>query len=454
MTLALLSGCGTVAGRHQHLSIDSSPRGVAVVDDEGKPIGRTPVFHRIVRDDHIEIGVPNSNGVNHPVVSSCGYRWAISPLENLPLIVLSPSPWLWPLGLSIDWLSGAAYACPDRLVLPKGVVQVAEVKPMCPRYLVLGPRTLGTNAYTTVVDRWFAAQKARTPCAEVVDAGPRRWRLVRTRLDDTDAEQRQRLYRLGYESRATHLARLAYTWREETVTVDAHVIDLHRQSAVEVAPVVFRPASDVVDALRPGLLERHLRGNLSLIPDALGVGIGARRGKVKARSGSVLESRDLGSFILRLGTASHPDAYRPWDFDLNFGSAFAFEFFKKFLPKSTAASADLALNFNRAAIYGNASGTLHTPLGSLRLAIGYGGAYYGVSEPESLEGHHFLTELNVKLGYTAFFTERLYGQLYFEAVIPRMKASKFDTQIKQLLDGGIVIGYHFPELGDLARSWF
>ena len=450
-----LVGCGTLAGRHQHLSIDSSPRGVAVVDEEGEPIGRTPVFHRIARDSTIRLGVPTQAGAIQPLVTGCSYRWLISPLENAPLLLFAQAPWLWPVGLSVDWFSGAAYACPERVLLPEPMVASAKVRRVCHRYLIMGPQVLGERGFAVLNEHWLADMKTRESCAETVIAGRRRGRLVRTELDDVDDDQRQRLYRLGYESGATHLARLRYGWHGDEVKISARVIDLHRQSPQDAPPVVFRPTIADAAALRPGFFERHLRGNLSLIPDTVGFGVGGRRGRlVTGPPAKIKTTKVQSSLIVRLATISHPDAYRPWDLDFNFGPAFAIEFFEKLLPKISVEDDGPGLNFNRFALYGDASGTLHTPMGSLRLAIGLGGAYYRISEPAVLKGDHLVSEATLKLAYTAFFTDSLYGQLFAEVGAPQMKDMGYETQINELFDAGIVVGYYFPQIGDWARSWF
>ncbi len=450
-----LVGCGTLAGRHQHLSIDSNPRGVAVVDEDGESVGRTPVFHRVTRDSTIRVGIPTKTGPIEPLVTACSYRWLISPLENAPLLLFAQAPWLWPLGLSVDWFSGAAYACPERLILPDSVVASAKVHRVCPRYLVMGPRVLGERGFSVLSDRWLLQMRARESCAETITAGRRRGRLVRTALDDVDDDQRQRLYRLGYESGATHLARLSYAWHGDEVRISARVIDLHRQSPMVVSPVVFRPPAEAVDGLRPGFFERNLRGNLSLIPDAVGFGVGGRRGRLITGSPArVRTTKVQSSLLIRVASISHPDAYRPWDLDFNFGPAFAIEFFERLLPKISVEDDGPGLNFNRIALYADASGTLHTPMGSLRLAIGLGGAYYGITEPEALKGDHLLGEATLKLAYTAFFTDSLYGQIFAKVGSPQMKDQGYETQINELLDVGVVVGYYFPQIGDFARSWF
>ena len=49
LSLGPMLGCGAISARHQHISIDSKVRGGAVAADDGKPLGRTPLFHKIKR---------------------------------------------------------------------------------------------------------------------------------------------------------------------------------------------------------------------------------------------------------------------------------------------------------------------------------------------------------------------------------------------------------------------
>ncbi|HEY1101300.1 MAG TPA: hypothetical protein VGF99_20345, partial [Myxococcota bacterium] len=196
--VVVLDGCATAASREQLVSIDSSPRGAHVVDDDGAVLGTTPVLLQQPRAAWQHYTVQFGDDDTQPVRLTCEARTGFlvaDAIPALPLLVLPP-----PLNVvgyvaasatlaGIDSADGAIFECPSSLLVhhpdpaghvATGATQIADVDVAslpdvagegCPRFVVVPPAATSEAESDAVVARVTPALLSTTSCATVVDAG-------------------------------------------------------------------------------------------------------------------------------------------------------------------------------------------------------------------------------------------------------------------------------------------
>ena len=88
---ALVSGCGSLMGQQQYVSVDSAPRGAQVHDAKGRVVGKTPFFAPVSRKHQLSYYVYGADGERHWTQRDCRYAWLGSPLENFCICLLYTS---------------------------------------------------------------------------------------------------------------------------------------------------------------------------------------------------------------------------------------------------------------------------------------------------------------------------------------------------------------------------
>ena len=167
-----VSGCGTIRGINQTVAIDSDPRGLSVWQDgEKAPLGRTPTFTRIKRASTLKLDLRQESVTVATIEIPCSYRWSMA-ATNLAASFTSGGILLVPSLLAIDWYTGAAYECPDKIdskIAPSPSLRMVDV-PYCRRIMVVPPSHISKHEGLKVVSRWKQENADRlTGCDEFLD---------------------------------------------------------------------------------------------------------------------------------------------------------------------------------------------------------------------------------------------------------------------------------------------
>lgn len=314
---ALCSGCATVGGREQLVSIDSVPRGAAVVDRDGNAQGTTPAFVRQARDASAVYDVRFVDGRVVHVDVDCGARAGFvfaDALPGLPLLTIPLFGVLSYVALTtavagVDAADGAFYECPaavrvaDSVVTGAGSDLVVErdwrelpafSATGCPRFLVVPP--LAPHAPASAATSTQAAQAllAQTPCATAVEPSTSAETFEHKRVSFHAPLHRARFVREDFAdvaaaTGASHVV-VVEAIDGDPATVRLHIIDAH--SLVEAkGPVVV--VGDVAAAPDGDLVHDALSAVAGLVPDTFVWNAAAKAFPYESTRGERIVAKDF-----------------------------------------------------------------------------------------------------------------------------------------------------------------
>ena len=458
--VSALTACGSLASKHQVVSVDSHPRGVKVGTADGQLVGRTPLFIKINRDYVFRLKT-NVGGLQR---FSCPYRWLASPLENSALMLPGSAGGLpgalgaWTFGMVYDLVSGAAFWCPSHIKVKANGTPLEEQK-YCPDYLVMTPNGASSMVEKELEAYWMDYAKRGHSCARQVDRDVgltwlRRLKMTGgpgTSLKD-DAEK---IAFLGYKTGATHTVqfRLDDELMEDAQMVWADVTDLHalkRRPPVQLyLPIDTETAAENRSSLAAGFLRRSLR----LLPETLTLGVTSRNIVWSPRGdGDEMNAVD-GDFdaapTVRFLSVSHPDAFGSWAWDLSLGTGIGLNLLSDISADEPNAP---EVSFGRGVLHVLGSLTAHTPIGAYTLALGGGPAYYYLNGAVFSEPHQFGGEMLVSWYYTAFLGDHVMFRFFAELINP--SGNIWDGRLDNIIEIGAVWGYYFDGIDTWTKGLF
>ena len=463
LLISVLSGCATVGGNHQLVSVDSDPRGAdATLDGETKPSGTTPFYLRMQRVPSERLTF-TSDGRKTTLEVNCHFRWAVEVLGNGVFAALAPEAAA--AGVLIDLATGAAFECPDAIAATfpgRAPADGTSKTRYCRRLVVAPPVHVDSALSERLAALWREkAEHALKGCddfvAPTVAQGvfdllgiSNRDELTLERLDA------DRLHYLGSETGATHLVILDYVLVGETVQFRPKIYDLHRGASVEMAGLaVSVPAGKEYD-VRGGAWLAYW--TISAVPNSITYGYTTAKFGVEGRSGwkdvrQEVPKPTLADALSKasLTTVEHPQAHGTWDYGL---SAYpSVELFSRaariFLRRDDGAERNYSLTAQYAAPMYHIAATGHTALGALQIAAG-GGSYLGRSQAGSAYSHYVAGSIgSAEVSYTAFLTNTLFfyaGAASYVASAPLAEPHD-EVQLRRRFSEAFArVGYYFPAL--------
>ncbi|MBM4343393.1 MAG: hypothetical protein FJ100_08445 [Deltaproteobacteria bacterium] len=472
----LVSGCATLGGTRQVVSIDTPVRGAVVHDDDGKVLGTTPFFARVKRSRTLELhwSRPDAHGDHRQEFGvRCRYRWKDSLLPNAAtasVSVLVPPLFVAWLGTAVvtDLISGAAWQCPDGILLPDEAAASlpAPATPPCRVVAIAPPKHDDEGIARQIADAWWAA----TPKA----ACDRRTDLAETekllRRQGVTAEKglaferyrRGHLNELGVRTGATHLVVLDVKPEGDRVKGQAVVRDMHTLKAEPAAAVDL----DLGIGRQPWYRRaaRWIGRNVQLLPDSVGYAPTQREYQFVPNGGNdYVEDRASPSWVpavltnFTLLSVDHPGPYQPWDATLRFGPRVLLGLAERDLDYGvhTAPVQKAAVRMFEAGGLFGATATVHTPLGAGSAFAGLGaagtwhwrdGRYVGVKVP-------VVGGLGTAL--TAFVSENVFLRVdvtMYRSSTPALAGAGYE--LTQWATGTVALGWYVPEWRGVVRSWF
>lgn len=216
------TGCGSLGGSRQVISVDSTERGKDVYYRDGSYIGKTPFFSEVLPEPRLTL-LTGEGLFRKRHTFPCRFEWWRSPLENSPLFLMgagllgatSSGPMLGGLGfifggVMVDTVAGAAFTCPNQFNLE---VEKTSQTPVSLRCAIQTPPELDEALRASLVERWLATREAKQYCRNVVDQEMMlsEARLVQLPkdLEKISKEEMGRVYRFGFETGAGRLVILS-----------------------------------------------------------------------------------------------------------------------------------------------------------------------------------------------------------------------------------------------------
>lgn len=467
LSLAVAFGCGTLSGTRQYQSIDSNPRGLEVTNrEENVVLGTTPLFAHQVRSSSQQLRVRGVGGVvEKDVTLTCGYRWGGSLLGNAAWITLASGSSVlagvsFAVANTVDLLTGAAWHCPDRVVIDAPELKGENLAERCPKYAVAPPVDGDEKISLLIAQRW--AERAVTkPCVSVVDPMRTypvfaRYSVTHESLFEPALERRERLNALGYETGASHLAVLRVEESGNRLTVKPELYDLHSLAVTEDTPflVLLEPGSEHD---RVGVLA-FLRRYVRLLPNSVGFAAISKdmefvpQGDVTSLR-TIIAPSSLPSIVGNLSVLwlRPPNEFDNWELAMKFTPTVGFSWNTRRLELQRPSGAETH-DVTAAFLTAQAKGTLfwRTPIGIFSFAAGAGPGLTMAGENSPLG--HVSADLwaSAEVAWTLFVTEAVFVRLAAEAAAGG--SNVVDTPLYRL-DGfravGISVGYYLPEF----RAW-
>lgn len=476
LSLACLASCATLGGTRQVVSIDSPVRGAVVEDDDGKPLGTTPFFVRVRRSRTLELQWtrPDQHGAHRQEFGvRCRYRWKDSLLPNAAtasVSVLVPPVFLAWLGTAVvtDLVSGAAWQCPDGIVLPDDAVArlPAPATPACRVVAIAPPKHEDEGIARQIADGWWAAEP-KAACDRRTDLSEtekilRRQGITAEKGLNFDRYRRAHLNELGLRTGATHLVVLDVKPDGDRIKGVAVIRDVHSLQAAPPLPVDL----DLGIGRQPWYRRaaRWIGRNVQLLPDSVGYAPTQREFQFLPNGDNdYVEDKASASWVpavltnFTLLSVDHPGPYQPWDATLRFGPRVLFgyavrdlEYGKLDAPVQRAAIRMLELG----GLFG-ATGTVHTPMGAGSAFLGLGAA----AAWHWRDGRYTDARVPVVGGlgaaWTAFVSENIFLRwdvTFYQSGTPVLAGP--DYELRQWATGTVALGWYVPEWRSAVRSWF
>ncbi len=476
LSFGCLAGCATLGGTRQVVSIDSPVRGAVVQDDDGRPLGTTPFFARIKRTRTLELQWtrPDRHGDHKQEFGvRCRYRWKESLLPNTAtasVTVLVPPVFLAWLGTAVvtDLVSGAAWQCPDGILLPDDAAASlpAPATPACRIVAIAPPKHEDEGIARQIAAAWWAASP-KAACDRRTDLGEtekvlRRQGVTAEKGLVFDRYRRAHLNELGLRTGATHLAVLDVAPVDDHIVGAAVIRDMHTLKASPPLPVNL----DLGIGRQPWYRRAAswIGRNVQLLPDSVGYAPTQREYQFMPTAGNdYVQDRASPSWVpavltnFTLLSVDHPGPYQPWDATLRFGPRVLLGYAVRELDygkaNSTVHKASLRL-LELGGLFG-ATGTVHTPLGagSAFLGLGAAGAWHW------RDGRYIDARVPVVGGagaaWTAFVSENVFLRIdltAYNSSTPVLAGPGYE--LKQWATGTVALGWYVPEWRSVVRSWF
>lgn len=462
------TGCATLGGTRQYVSIDSEPRGLKLEHvDDGVELGQTPVFlHLKRRHDHV-LSVRVADESPRQARLQCDYRWQGSGLGNLVLAAAGVTPpgalLLWGTAVGVDLATGAAWACPDTLTIHTD--KPAPELETCAVYAVASPKHDDVSAAELVVKRWTSRLVRSKTCARVAPQQEVNELLSRFGFDhhtgvDVASVPRHRLNELGFRTKATHLVTFSVPGDGQAFEVTPTLHDLHSLESETDTPL----AVDTFGVVSSNPVLRWLGRHVSLLPNAVAFAPSFKsfdfvpRGETTGTIGVEATGSGLPSVLVNwtVGWLEHPDRYGEWAANLGFGPGAYLGYNARTLTLPTAGEAlttDVSA-LHLIALY-NGSLVFHTPAGALSatIGLGLGGAFHW--EADAYQGAGLRGYAMVEAAWTGFVTERVFVKLAIVAYAPTSpELEGAGYALNGWSQTTLTVGWFMPGLRSQVRSLF
>lgn len=467
--LLLGSGCATIAGTKQVISIDSEPRGVDVRDaHSGRPLGKTPVFAELPRRYRQKLELRREGADPIERTRSCRYDWQGTVLGNTPLLLIVPPlsiAW-YAAGMGTDLVTGAAFECPTHVVFEgPSTNERAPPAPACASYLVVPPRHPDEKVSDFLVARWVERVKDELrECDGVVDHAEAKLALSRYGIGhratfELEKTRREHLYEVGHRTKATHLVLLTHERDRELLAMRATVLDIHRLLPVSQEAFVVDVADEPL--FHQPTLMNYLVESISILPNGLGFSPGLRGFYAAPAPGiGKLELRDPTDRLSSLATSwtltsvENPARYGRWKVRAELSPAVSLAYVSRraWLEPFAGEPFELETRFFHTVLVFGPQVFFHTPIGafssSFRMGPGVGWMRAGEETDVTLR---IFSQFD--FAYTAFPTDNIFVRFAF--AVTETGSQHLQTEhfgVAGWNEASVTVGFHLPQIYSLVRN--
>lgn len=467
--IILSTGCASLAGNHQLVSVDSDPRGAAAtLSGESKPSGITPFYLRMQRVPSERITF-TLDGRKQEVTVNCDFRWGVEALGNGVLAVLAPEAAL--AGVLVDLATGAAFKCPDAITAVysgRGPSEGSPKSRYCRRFVIAPPSHIDSALSEQLVALWrLRSERALKGCDDFVPPSIAQNVFDQLAISNSDALtlenlDLERLHYLGAETGATHLIVLDYAIVGDEIRFLPKVFDLHRGASVEMPGLaVTAPGGRAYDVRGGAWLASW---TFSALPDSITYGYSQTTFGTEGRSPwQDIRQDDPKPTIadalakVSLTTVDHPQAHSVWDY--GFSAYSSIELFSRtsrvYLLRSDGREQNERVTAQYGAPMYHVAATGHTSIGAFQTAVG-AGSYIGRMQTGSNSSRYIGGSLvSGEISYTAFLTNTLF--VYFGSATyigtPLLPEPIQELALRRRFAETFArVGYYFPAFRRRLRS--
>ena len=445
----LFSACASLSGKTQIHGVDSIPRGLEIADSNLNLIGNTPLFVESKRNT--ERVFYTREGVNDSWTKTemtCSYRWVLSGLLNFPV-----------LGQIIDLASGAAWACPDFIMLKNKQISSGIKLPKCKRIAITVP------LLSDVEERKFVLLKLRNlakkdSCDVILPDEKVHWIAQTLGLDDEKEIRNwdtRRKLQFGKLTQATHAIILNFAptnSASRNATFKGNLVDLIGEEVEDRSISVTLPLlSTQGEAMSQWRRFAKLENILYFLPNSPVFSSGIAGTLWTDTTGQqTLTSYPVFDFGVALKRPYRREKFAPWDFSLDLKPDFFFtskvERIRGIKVNIDKTSSPIQEQTYRARItslgifYGFQL-SLHTPLLTPYFSLSYGPYVTWMN----FDGSKLTTVKGTSrmvVGLSQFLNDNYYGILEFHRTYSDLRIKNYIfSGFSRLLIG---VGYYFDQL--------
>ncbi|GEM_PF-4665188 len=442
--LLTFTSCGTITKKDEFFQIDSSPRGLKVLDEDGTSLGVTPFVSLSKQKSSSKYFI---EGDKKSYRQSCSLDWQHSMIPSLLImpIAIPVTPIISTLFIGTDYLTDNLFSCSDLLYISTKVELGSQNKEI--KTIVL-PVFEGQN---------YNIQKLIDKASDELDENYNiipysdslklfsKYGVTEERFWSLSNIKKQSLLKVIKDSNATNIIIMKINRNKD---FEAQVIDLFTNKPTSKSITIESEKSHQSKSFT------HLAQEyIYFIPNSITLG--------GLKTYAYFENESQASFstskknpnnlhwlmsMWAFSSISSPYLFDTWDYDFRLSPQVSLPSFRAEFPDGYSvdvntynASYDLSL-------------TGHTPLGSLSMSLGMGMGYFegedslGRSIDDTTPLFHF------NLSYVAFYNERVFFKFSLDQNHYLGDSEKINTYaLDKSSTISYNIGYYFPELQNIFR---
>jgi hypothetical protein len=416
------TGCASLGGNTQYVSIDTDPRGVQLfLEGESAPIGTSPLLYKLQRTPSETISARFGDQSFRKYELNCHYRWTLELLGNGWMALVAPPAAL--AGFVTDYLTGAAFDCGTNVHIRSPNVDT-PVGNYCQRFAISTPFDRDHVASMRMRSEWeesnkkflgacdeFLPDSSTSKAFSILGIGSEGHR----KIEDVG---RERLYDALSSSGATSVIFLQRVNQAGQTVVRAEEFDIHKFTYF--SETRFEDVPQQNSIAQPISARDIFSWSVSFVPNSVTYGFQSDDLKFHPTGVHTIvsykEDRTNVPAVLSkfsLTQVEHPSGYDTWDHAVSLYPSL------HLLSRRTRVEITDGTNSERMHMRGlylspmyNLRGTVHTAMGALSLYAGVGlfGGYQS-------ENDHSDTEFGIAglsgFEYWFFVTESVYFRTGF-----------------------------------------
>jgi len=460
MAMVLLTqSCGSLFKSKDVVPIDSSPRGLYVLNGDGEVLGQTPLFIRVSPKDNdliLKSRLKDQGQVHHV---NCSVSWSRSIVPNLLPSLTGPAGFIFSgVFLGTDLISRGMFDCHKGLVVyQKGDVETKLVK----KKILILPISSTDSSQSLEIQKNFLKMQSVSADVEFLNIQRTNEELILRGISyetirTFEELDRRNLERIAAKFGATHVV----FFQQEGSLIQPLLYDLFtRRPELN----TYSSFTDENKNKNEAWLQKWTQA-FNFLPNSIQASYyfnskaeaekreGISRGYLKYSTGDHPDAFPKYLTILSLDTVEHPNRYNIWDYH--------FSFYPSFGGSSWNLNFDQQIpnyNISLGAIYAlyNAAMTGHTFFGSLRIHFGLGPGYFIWSDSLNKSKKEVKMISSIGLTYTAFLNERWYFRSGLAVYGPSNGIGNPEKiNVKSWEEYHVGFGYYFPTLKDIIKNWF